>query len=372
MKTTFFTSADPLILAEQKNISSKSDPIKIKNWCADVLRTINIRISEKQRTDQLSFSHPHFPPGDINLYQQLQEDIAEILPLESNRPTIMLYIRGKNRLNQDDLPDLGLLGGVGPLSDAHIVSELVQRQIQNSQTVDDMSIVLLSSPPPRKKEIRSFFWDNYKYLSHGYSYLNHVTQLAAVKCPYYAILSNSMHLHTEVLEKRLDKQTSRLIHLVKAIAEKTQQSQPEKVLILGTLEAAQANLYPAYFNKNRDTANSVAVLPVLSQQETLQQFIDKIKGGEANTVGHAFVEFLRDIVQSNAPSHIILSCTEIPLLLNIKSDDSSKTYLELLKEKIDQPIVIIDSEAEMVDLLYEQLKLTEQEKLLMKKKVRVC
>lgn len=332
---------------------------RIEKWKEEILYVIRDQKNKNDRTDSLSFSHENFPAKQIGLYLKLQEEIAELLPLESSRPTLTLYIKGRNQSKAGNTPDMGLLGGVGPLSDAHIVTQLIEKEIREGHSIDDLNVVLLSSPPPRKTEISSFFRGHYKYYTQGYGYLNHLSAFGALHCSYYAILSNSMHLHSATLLNKLDLKASKFINLVEKIADKAKEDHPNKVLVLGTLEAAEGALYPTLLNtpKNKE----LAVLPNKAQQVKLQKFINLIKSGKSASIGPEFIEFLESIFRETKPSHVILSCTEIPLLLKCKSAQAGQTYFQLLNDKISENnIKFIDSEDEMINILSKQLEMISQ------------
>lgn len=189
----------------------KRGPAKIKDdikkWQRTILKTISIKISKKQSTEQLSFKYDNFPPEHIHIYQELQEEIAKLLSLESERPTITVYIRGKNRLKMNDVPDIGLLGSTGSSSDAQIVTQLIEKR-KEEKSIDDLSMALLSSPPFQENKTQSLW----KKSPHHKQELNMIS-LAAIKCPLYVILSNSMHPYKKILSRKIDTNTSHVINL---------------------------------------------------------------------------------------------------------------------------------------------------------------
>lgn len=112
----------------------------IATWVKAVLRkTALIRLKGKDAYHVKIVIAP-FPPEHYAYYQALQEAIAKLIPIEENRPTILLKIRGKNRAPQgkaDSRVDYGYVGGTGPLSDAALLGLVVKDYAQNGGNLRD-------------------------------------------------------------------------------------------------------------------------------------------------------------------------------------------------------------------------------------------
>ncbi len=337
-------------------------------WKEHVLAEIKMAIERGEPTYKLSFLYGHFPPEHIKEYLDLQEKIAVLIPNEHERPTIDLKIVGKNRPYKDtngkkmeeDKPDLGLFGGTGPLSDAHIINKLVNKIGSTENGLDNIHIRLRSSPPPRPVEKQKSLSG---YLSHMWNYLNGVRSHGHSLCNHYAMLSNTAHANATKMQRMLDK-PDRLVHLVDHMASSISKEvpAPTKVLVLGTLEAAEKRLYP----KSLRAKGIDSSLPHHADQVTLQHYINHIKSGTLTPeIGNQFVDLIfnemKKVATHDQPSHVVFGCTEIPLFMETKIDkNSDKTYHDLLMEKMAHDPVLkdhlgvkfVDTEASMVNILH--------------------
>lgn len=341
----------PIVLAKldySKQLRSMS------KWKDGVLNTIKASLKTGSNTNELFFLNELFHPAAIHIYKDLQEEIAKLIPEEYKRPTIILHIHGDNRpartsrsvVIAGEKADLGLVGGTGPLSDAHIVTKLIDRRIKDKRSLENVNIVLQSCPPPRPDEGRV------NRALHLTRYIKKTISFAKENYDFYALLSNTAHANASKFQNRLNR-PEQLLHLVNDIADHVKQDHPGKVLVLGTLEAANVNLYPNALQHR----GVVSVMPSASPQEKLQDYIDKIKSGKLKEIGDQFVDFMFDQIKSASnPSHVILGCTEIPLFLQTVNAAKGKTYMTLLTDKISAAGLtmptFIDSEEEMVNALY--------------------
>lgn len=324
----------------------------VQQWKAKVLLAIK---QNPVKANKLIFVYENFPPEEISLYEELQIEIASILPNEYDRPTIQLHIRGNRRL-QDNNPDMGLLGGMGCLSDAHIIKKLIA--LRETKT-DDFYAVLNSAPPPRPEELKK---STAQFISHSVAYRSQFIDFAANPCAHFAVLSNTAHSNLKTMQRYMDKSSPRLMDLIELITVKISIDRPSKVLVLGTTRAAQSNLYPNYLKKR----NIACKLPEKEVQDKLQFYIDMIKAGKLE-VNMECLNFLFKEIKHSGCSHVILACTEIPLLLSKKyCSRSNLTYMQALERKLknaDIEVKFINSEDIIINAIHHKQITVEKNKL---------
>jgi aspartate/glutamate racemase len=342
----------------------------IKRWAESVLEEVR---NNKSNANHLTFEHTNFPPEYIHYYVQLQEAIAKEIPNEYERPTIDLHIKGNGRPLKgadnnplsNDKPDLGLLGGMGTLSDAHMVSKLIEKTKKENK-LDLVNIQLHSSPPPRPKERQNSILG---WLKHVWNYAFSLKSFGSSKCNQYAVLSNTAHSNLDKLKSFFDR-PDRVVNMVDHIAKSVSKENPGKVLILGTEEAAQKKVYGSALDKYEVES----CLPSRENQSTLQAYIDHVKSGTLDEArGLDFVDLLFNEIKNAAQdsqgglSHVIFGCTEIPLFLERKVGD--RTYRDILNEKIQNdaalsqvPIRFVNTEEAMVSILHEHQQRVVQQK----------
>ena len=330
---------------------NQNPPISDDKWKNNVLENIKRCIDNHGiwAVRFLTFENIDFSPGDIEIYKDLQEQIAELIPVESLRPTIILHIHGGKRKLQDR-PDVGLLGGTGPLSDANIINGLISNR---EGKTDNFYAVLISMPPPRiqQEKLVLFFPHLINY------FIKMIKFVYLQKCSYYVLLSNTAHIHANIICKMLDRRTSNFLHMINLITEQVAQDYAERVLVLGTSQAATANLYPAALEKH----HIASILPDTTAQEKLQYYINEVKSGHTQDIGDEFILFLyNEIVNLDPPpTHILLGCTEIPLFLKSKNSEGI-SFEALLQEKLKKNPKFfnnipkfVDSEERMIHIIDE-------------------
>lgn len=335
------------------------------------LDKIKKRAQQKKSANDLFFQRIILPEN-IEAYKQLQEEIAKIFPNEYDRPTIKLTIIGNARFNPEKKgkPDLALMGGVGPLSDAHVICGLVD-DLKKKEAVDNMHVVLLSAPPPRAEA----------KIGSSARYLRQIIQFTRIDAGGYAMLSNTAHINADRF-KSLLKYPNRFIHLVDHLSKnllddlKKSQQTSHKILILGTTLAADKKLYPNILSNIAAKMKHIAiksVLPDAKHQVHLQNYIYKIKAGmdlatpeqNGKSIGENFLNLLHFLITKEAHDlrsscQVVLACTEIPLFLATMDKKSGKTYGELLDARLtkvnqarvfNNQIGFKDSEATFIDAL---------------------
>lgn len=276
----------------------------------------------------------NFPASRWNYYMALQQKMAEKIPAESLRPTIHLQLRGKNQIGAQ--PTVGLLGGMGPLSDASALDMLIQKHLpmgtthptdaQVEEALQNISIDLFSCPPPNNHVLKNnvkFAKNLSRYVKRIYRFFNH--------CPIETkifILCNTAHAHS-AFYKRLSH--SRLFNLVDRVVEQIRQDMTPatNVLILGTTKTANSKLYSGKLKAK----NIVGYTPEKIDQERLQMLITQVKSGDNNhDASEKLIMFIDEQVEKRFkktgqyPTHILLGCTELPLALHGKLESLTDSY----------------------------------------------
>lgn len=372
--------------SSQLNIDPPKDRQSINDWVSkftsELLKGKKGKFDvEKAKNDinywetwKINFVVENFPADKIEYYVALQKKIAEIIPTEEFRPTILLRVRGKKA--QGKPADSLLIGGVGPLSDAEISRSVVEE----SADKENLSFDLFSSPPNRGVSL-SKVGRLGKYLGD----LGKVIELSDAKKVF--MLSNTYHIHVPMIQSFINHSNSSGMQIVDMVFEigkiiknyidSNPQVSTNNVLILGTLEAAQKRLYPTilegmgikYTNVTteddlkkyeKEAKKGRKVEP--TKQHKLQEIIDHVKSGRVNqkeygdkTVGDELVDFVYEQIISSNSNYLILGCTELPLGLHAKPAGSKKTYLEILTERVQNAgkamPKILDSEVEFSKII---------------------
>jgi len=279
----------------------------------------------------------NFPPECVDYYKALQEAIAKKSPDEEYRPLICLNIRGKDRDNSSPA-DIGMAGGMGPLSDATILEKLFKEMDQN--TKDNFSGVMYSMPPPRS------FWNQLTSFW-GFSSL-YKSLREALPCTFLHILSNTGHLGRRAWEEDIvfgGKELGLVYDMTAPVANEIQKvaGPNAPVLILGTKRASDNRLY-------QDLLENRGLQPIVPTGEYegeeaadyLQKIIDQVKAGNVNekfpgsedTYGDKFIEFVENYATKNKCNSLLFSCTELPMLLHTHRQGSQETYFDKLQEKL--------------------------------------
>lgn len=284
-------------------------------------------------------------PKQVPQYVALQEALAQLLPDEFNRPTLMLTVRGAKRGSQHDVPDFGLLGGIGPLSDAN----MLQRFVKDQADPDHIHLQLLSAPPPRPAERKQG-----TYLRHLHNYLGAMRAFFKLPHKRAALLSNTAHVNFKMLGAFFAPRNA--INLVEKNVLAIKALAPDRVLVLGTLEASKQALYPKAF-KQHGIAYTMPVdeenKPSLAAQRSMQAIIDQAKQGNREIAANILLNFIKAQVNTSQPSHIFLSCTELTLLADTKLRNG-KSMADTLRTWLDKHhpnTKLLDSESLMINTL---------------------
>lgn len=354
-------------------LDSPDGSISMEKWVDRVIKELNKNgrlASNKAWGIHLVFDN--FPPEHLEYYQALQQRIAQWIKIEEDRPTITVRVRGSAR--QDAKPFFAYLGGTGPLSDA--ATMLTVREAYNKKqglnaANESMSVDLLSCPPPREKA----------GASHYFIYLRRITKFLRRTGVNMCFLSNTAHLNILTTKgllyiarpTALVKLSGNTINnMVKRIVNAVQDTykKNDNILILGTQDAQNGHLYDSYF-KDRQMKSYYP-----GDGSKLQRLINAIKAGDLNkpfeNKGIAGYEFIKLILESSTEgtTHILLSCTELPLCFHSTLPKSLRkfhgisnpnaTYRDLFKKLyLQQPEnkrlpnnkipVIVDSEEKIAE-----------------------
>ena len=263
----------------------------------------------------------------IKLYKQLQQEIAKRIPTEYDRPIIELKIHF-NKTNKNSAKTIGILGGIGPLSDASIVEKLV-KHIEPFSIKQNLSIHLLSMPPPRS---------TWEMLTGGISYIKKLYEFASLDYSQFFMASNTAHMHYEKFAKLT---SAKAFNLPDTVIEKLKQQNPNgtslNVLILDTQKAYRNKLYQKKLLKWGIKHVDLSA----SHRQNLEHWIKKTKIGQVTSHdSFQFYQFIAALSSHYNAGAIILACTEIPLALSI--------HVSKLRER---GILVLDSESILVDAI---------------------
>lgn len=161
-------------------------------------RQTDHRLKEKlkQEIQSMELVMDNFPPEAINFYKMLQDEIAVQLPIEEDRPTIVLNIRGSKVIGKD--ATLTLIGGTGPLSDSNAICEVIEKiHHEKEDYLQYVSITLISDPPPRMEGDASKgnkIWHTVDYFKRLLKTINHSGREVY-------LVSNTAHANASTVNK---------------------------------------------------------------------------------------------------------------------------------------------------------------------------
>jgi aspartate/glutamate racemase len=320
-------------------------------WAKDMLKPSIGLLSTRRR--KIVLFDP-FPPQYVDYYKALQSEIAKRIPEEQDRPLICLNIKGRKRIKDTDAADIGMAGGTGPLSDATALENLVRhmsgaehgslgRQRERiAQQMENFSAVMYSMPP-------------FRDVRHTYNNFNTYRRLYRnarenIPCSSLHILTNTGHSNKSVFDNQFlfgTKELGQVDDMTVKVAQRirNESTRGEGVLILGTLAADKAKLYPKLLAKRE-------LNPILPNhlfegrkaKEYLQLIINQAKSGkitenmpnESRTCGQAFIDFTVHFAKASKCRSLLFSCTELPMLLHTKIPMEDRTYLEKLQDELNK------------------------------------
>ena len=272
-------------------------------------------------------------PHQVDYYSHLQRVVAQKLPQESHRPTIDLELVGSKVPKDGSAFTLGVLGGVGPVSDSIITTQTIENLKQRGADLDHVSLNVFSCPPPRKK--RELVFDGKDYLAN----MKKFSRRGNIQT--YAIASNTAHVNIDFLRTIGFQQ--RMKNMVRKVCGDIQagQPRPEGVLVLGTTQGYEHNLYPGELKRYGVNGLTIASK---KQQKTLQKIIDRTKRAGNDSEKDALYKFAEKQIQAlrkkHKVSHVLLGCTELPLALG-------HAYIKKLEENLN--VKVVDTEVEFAN-----------------------
>lgn len=352
-------------------------------------------------------------PADYpaNLYVDLQQAIAEFIPTEEHRPAVDLTIKGSYG---PESPTLGISGGTGPLSDAAMISKAMQR-IPNGAKAR-IHVRLMSAPPHRGHKIfnpreisnyvarqASLCNSKPRFLSlasnTAHLNINSLGNMSKVFNPSWELdverllqqrelqpdansVGAEIQLAATALYDAIELNSRTDLHdVVNDVVNFVRQDPNARPLILGTDQAFEKELYPNRFTAvgintvgvaerrdpnvvqlrndngelNRDNLNNLTDQDF--DHKTLQAFIDDTKQFGPNAlVRDKLVDLIVDKLHAeapNVPTHVVLGCTELPLLLHDGDREARELVIEKMRDRypaIDiQDLEFIDTEEFFAD-----------------------
>lgn len=398
-------------------ISPPSDSMTFKEWSRPILQKLLLNLTKDTIKNpwKFVFHIDGMPPSKVCYYRQLQQLIALHIPVEENRPTIIMRVRGTLVASTlKNAEQVCLVGGTGPLSDAEFIENIVEKLSDEER--DLVNLKLISAPPPRSVKLCRFR-----------SYIKLLkSQIQQTNAQRYYLLSNTAHLNMTPVNELLDQYGAPAAHVVdlvnRIVENMVARVQDDTILkpaalILGTSLAAKGQLYASRLFETEISPRSpltnlrysCAVIDYLgagNAQSILQEFVSIIKKGYFHrawmdskighlrtlvnraefrehildnpplTVGEAFLDFiLHQLAVHQSVEMVILGCTELPLLLHSKvpknlAQPECSNYQQLFFHKLAKlnqrrkkqglealPIpALIDSESLMVDFIVADLK----------------
>lgn len=276
-----------------------------------------------------------FVNNNVHKYVELQTNIAELQPMEYLRPFVYLHVyssRNCRRVNVRQQKSVCLLGGMGPLSDSHFISQLYAT-IKKSQIYD---IHLFSIPPPRS-------------LLHVQKLYYYVNQLRLMRmCIQHIpsiqdifLISNTAHIYRPILSSLFVSTFNMIPAVQRRLHEKTIHSHTHtKFLILSTKEVSVRKLY-----SNVCTVKDTLELSS-NQVKKIQLYIDQIKQNQYNYKIDPILTFIKGIVRKYNCYHIhtILACTELSI------------WYHKIRKKIPNSYVVTDVSSIMQDIILSHIQ----------------
>jgi len=299
----------PKNVIKTKRTTLLNKNVNANQWVDKIINTFQItKNSEKTNLIvklKLNNTNYHF-------YNLLQKKIATLIPTEANRPTIDLKIIGEKAPVQKKF--FGIVGGVGPLSDAAILDLTIKKLY-----AETVKIHLYSSPPPRQQNFITLLKNLWNYC------INLKKFLRKTSINRYSIASNTAHLNFNFLQRLA---RNRIFNLVNQVVENISASKTKntRILILGTFQGRKKFLYEKLFKKNKIKSFSLPLKTALS----VQKIIDNVKANKNDLQNSVrLVNLIKKKViqaqkQDKSITHILLGCTELPLCLEFFGKDFQK------------------------------------------------
>lgn len=326
---------------DQQLLSTKPQKSETEHdWTRRVLAKHSIQPRKKYCQQRISLE---IEPDQISFYNNLQQTIAKLISKESQRPTIDLHIIGKSaRKSHCQHCQLGLLGGMGPLSDAKMVTRALDDFYTKGGDKDHLVMNVFSCPPPRTL---------LEVVASGSSYIDNLRTFAARRHQSYAVASNAAHSKCSTLKKLGIKPLLHLVNqIVSRIAKDQVPSKNTRTLVLGTTQAYKDKLYPLALK--HQGVNSISLSQ--TDQKDLQQLIDHTKRTGESDKQEELSSMIRQYVNSEREAgrevgHVLLGCTELSMALG-------KEKLEELE--VELQVNLVNTEAIFAEIFADKLTKT--------------
>lgn len=248
-------------------------------------------------------------------YVDLVAAVASRIPEEYQRPIVDLkiYFGPKHLVSHKNT--IGILGGMGPLSDANLIELIVSQMLSSGMEGKNIGMLhLLSLPPPRT---------TIDQISGGPSYALRLTSFLRQDYASFFLASNTAHVYFESLQFIAG--SKRIVNLPLSVANQIAnhpQLSNEPVLILGTMKAWDYHLYEELFNHEGVSFKTLSV----QDQARIQEWIDRIKTSKLEKHhSHMLYQEILLLARKYGTLNILLGCTELPLGL---SDYAGNLYRE--------------------------------------------
>lgn len=278
------------------------------------------------------------------LYQAAQKLIAKKIPAEAERPAIDIRFYFGNPETVNPQESLGILGGIGVLSDANLIKlVMTKKSPEQLANLTGKMVHLFSLPPPRGLDSLK----TPQGARQGGLYLPRLSRFINRGYGKFYMASNTAHLNIAYLKSLKVTHDEAIQHLPEQLvaqvkAHKLATNNPESVLILGTTQAWEGGLYDQLL-----TAAEVPYTRLAQPQEQIgiQDWINRVKAApldhEEEAALKSYIEALAARYQTTS---ILLGCTELPLGI--------ESYLSELRA---QGYSIYDSEDIFAAIIAQQL-----------------
>lgn len=256
------------------------------------------------------YSRFYLPISKTDYYVALQQKISRLVPRESDRPTIDLFLTERS-INTSFLHrpqmTIGVLGGVGPVVDADLADKIYRQIIAEGIDPKDIEINILSAPPPRNFLSAIF---------HLPRWIDRVNNFFHRQHNYYFLASNTAHVRLKFAQWLGSSKTVDLIG--KVVDHISFDHFGKSVIVLGTSVAKKARLYPTALSRS----GIHFVETDDKEQKALQKLIIEYKMTPNSNTADKIEGLVRYLVESKV-SHgedyaVLLGCTELPTALGVR------------------------------------------------------
>lgn len=144
-----------------------------------------------------------------------------------------------------------------------------------------------------------------------------VRGLLACGTDYLIFACNTSHAFIPDVIKQVPEAASKIINIIDVLAKQMQEAHVKSAYLLASEGTIETKIYPRYFHQYGISVD----YPSTEMYGTLRKFIEIVKQGQVTENSKA--EF-RDFVKAIPMEHIILGCTEFPVLM--KADSADKVW----------------------------------------------